>query len=53
MLIEGERLWNGKIVTRQLAAVYNSMTAQIERYEREGRQPPQELLNGRHNLIGG
>jgi len=47
----GDRLWNGVIVTEQLARAYNSLTERIERFKAEGRTVPENLLNGRHNLI--
>ena len=47
----GDKLWNGKLVSPQLAAAYNAATQRIETFEREGRAPPEELLNGRHNLL--
>jgi len=49
----GERLWNGVIASQWLADAYNATTARIERFEAEGRTVPEELLNGRHNLIAG
>lgn len=48
----GDRLWNGQIVTPALAAAYNAQSEKIATYEREGREAPEHLLNGRHNLIG-
>lgn len=51
MIQPGERLWNGAIVTKQLAAAYNAISAKIAGFEAIGRPPPEELLNGRHNLI--
>ena len=50
-LSPGSRLWNGAVVTPQLAAAYNSASERIEAFEREGRPAPEQLLNGRHNLI--
>jgi len=49
----GDRLWNGVIVTEQLARAYNSLTERIERCKAEGMTVPENLLNGRHNLING
>lgn len=51
MLKVGEKLWNGAIVTEALVATYNALNLKIEAIEREGRQVPDHLLNGRHNLI--
>lgn len=47
----GERLWNGAIASHCMAALYNSYSDRIAAYEREGRAPPEALLNGRHKLI--
>lgn len=51
MLNPGEKLWNGAIVTVHLATAYNAMTARIEGFEKDGLKVPEQLLNGRHNLI--
>lgn len=51
MLMVGEKLWNGAVVSKSLATAYNAMTAEIEAFERSGREAPANLLNGRHNLI--
>lgn len=51
MLVAGEKLWNGEIVTQPLADAYNALTAKIEAIEETGRKAPEHLLNGRHNLI--
>ena len=53
MIQPGERLWNGAIVTTELAAAYNAISAKIAGFEAAGRLAPEELLNGRHNLIAG
>lgn len=50
-LVAGERLWNGAEVTASLAAAYNRLTDKIEQFKAKGRRVPEELLNGRHNLI--
>ena len=47
----GERLWNGSIASHCMAALYNSYTDRIAAFEREGRAPPESLLNGRHKLV--
>ena len=51
LLAIGDRLWNGATVTQYLAEAYNSINETIGQFEREGRTPPENLLNGRHNLI--
>lgn len=48
---EGETLWNGARVTHCLAIAYNRLSDRIAAFEREGKRPPDELLNGRHKLI--
>lgn len=50
MLKIGERLWNGNIVTTQLAEAYNRATVEIEKRQALGMNVD-ALLNGRHNLI--
>lgn len=50
-LIAGERLWHGGTVTPQLAEAYNRASARIAAFEAAGRTAPDELLNGRHNLL--
>ena len=50
-IVAGSRLWNGATVTPQLAAAYNSMCDRIAAFEAQGRAAPDQLLNGRHNLI--
>ena len=51
MLIVGEKLWNGRIVTESLAAAYNALTNKISSFENAGLVVPENLLNARHNLI--
>lgn len=52
-IVAGERLWNGAIVTAPLAAAYNRLTDKIAAYDRAGRKAPENILNGRHNLLNG
>ena len=47
----GQKLWNGKTVTPDLAAAYNALTDRIESFKAAGLPVPDQLLNGRHNLI--
>lgn len=51
MLKAGDKLWNGATVSAQLADAYNSASAKIEAFEKAGKPVPENLLNGRHNLI--
>lgn len=52
-LVIGEKLWNGAIVTPQLAAAYNAIQARIAGFRAEGKPAPDQLLNGAHALISG
>ena len=51
MLNAGDKLWNGAIVSEQLARAYNTLDNKIRAIESTGRKAPDNLLNGRHNLI--
>ena len=51
MLNVGEKLWNGRIVTAQLAEAYNSTQARIAGFVAAGLTVPEQLLNGSHNLL--
>ena len=51
MLKVGKRLWNGAIVTRDFAEVYNRLQEKIAGFRRDGLPVPENLLNGSHNLI--
>lgn len=50
-MAEGERLWNGAIATAQLAAAYNAAQDHIHAWRALGREAPEQLLNGSHNLL--
>lgn len=43
----GDRLWNGTRATAERAEAYNAALAKIAAFE----TPPENLLNGAHNLI--
>jgi len=47
----GEKLFNGVIVSEDLARAYNSLQDRIQSFKDAGRTVPEELLNGSHNLI--
>lgn len=49
----GDRLWNGVIATQELARAYNRIEARMVSFETAGRPIPQQLFNGRFNLIAG
>lgn len=51
MLTVGEKLWNGAIVTPELARAYNRVQAKIAQYREAGLPVPENILNGAHNLI--
>lgn len=48
---EGETLFNGARVSKHLAEAYNRVNDHIHAWKAHGKQPPEHLLNGRHNLI--
>lgn len=47
----GEKLYTGAIVSPSFADTYNALTDRIEAFRQEGREPPESLLNGRHNVF--
>ena len=47
----GDRLFTGAIVTAGFAATYNAATAKIEAFRAAGKPAPENLLDGRHNLL--
>jgi hypothetical protein len=47
----GEALWNGATASKQLAAAYNATQDHIHAWKALGKQPPEQLLNGAHNLL--
>ena len=47
----GDRLFTGAIVSRQFAETYNAATAKIETFREAGIPVPENLLNGRHNML--
>lgn len=49
----GDRLWNGATVSKQLAAAYNQANDHVHAWKALGKPVPEQLLNGRHNLIAG
>ena len=53
MVKAGDKLWNGAIVTPQLARAYNARQARIAAWQAAGLPVPESLLNGAHNLIAG
>jgi hypothetical protein len=50
-LAPGARLYTGARVSPQLADAYNAATAKIEAFRATGKPVPENLLNGRHNLL--
>lgn len=48
---EGEELFNGARLSRYVAEAYNRANDHIHAWEALGRQAPEHLLNGRHNLL--
>lgn len=47
----GDVLYTGAIASPQFAAAYNTATAKIDSFLSSGRPAPENLLNGRHNLL--
>lgn len=52
-LQEGERLWNGQKASKQLAAAYNAQNDHAHAWLAIGKPVPEQILNGRHNLLWG
>lgn len=48
---EGEMLFNGACVSRYVAEAYNRVNDHIHAWEALGKNAPEQLLNGRHNLL--
>ena len=51
MLKAGDKLWNGAIVSKEFAETYNRASETIDAFKAKGWTVPEQLLNGRHNLI--
>jgi hypothetical protein len=49
----GEKLWHGGIVTKGQADAYNAAQEKIYSLRAIGKTPPDNLLNGAHNLLAG
>ena len=47
----GDILLNGAIATEHFAKAYNAISDRIDRFIADGREAPEYLLNGRHNLL--
>ena len=47
----GDKLYNGAVVTECFAKQYNAVSARIQRFIDDGREPPEYLLNGRHHFF--
>ena len=47
------RLWNGAIVSKQLADAYNTQNDHAHAWLALGKPVPEQILNGRHNLLRG
>ena len=48
---KGYVLFTGAIVSEELARAYNAATAKIDSFIEAGINVPENLLNGRHNLL--
>lgn len=51
LLKEGETVWNGKAINRHMADAYNRANDHIHAWKALGKEPPEQLLNGRHNIL--
>jgi len=51
LLNYGYTLYTGVKFTDLQVDTYNALTAQINRYHAAGLNPPETLLNGRHNML--
>lgn len=51
MLSYGFRAYNGVVFSDSQVDKYNALTAQIQTFEKEGREVPANLLNGRNNFF--
>lgn len=47
----GYLLWNGAKIGKHQAAAYNRVNDQIHACKAMGKEPPEHLLSGRHNLL--
>ena len=50
-LSAGDILWNGAKVTDKFAKAYNARLDSVQGWLNDGKLPPDELLNGLHNMI--
>ena len=48
---KGYKTITGKVLSDEEVKAYNSLTDKINDYTKKGKKPPEELLNGRHNLF--
>ena len=51
MLPYGYKTYSGKKLSNSQVDSYNEQTKKINQYLSQGRKPPENLLNGRHNLM--
>lgn len=47
----GDTVWSGKKINRYIADAYNRVNDHIHAWQALGKEPPEHLLNGRHNLL--
>ena len=48
---EGDTVWNGAKIGKHQAAAYNRINDHIHAWKALGKEPPEQLLNGRHNIL--
>jgi hypothetical protein len=50
-LEEGDTVWGGAKIGKHQAAAYNRVNDHIHAWKAIGKEPPEQLLNGRHNIL--
>ena len=51
LLRGGEVVWNGAKISEGMAQAYNRANDHIHAWKALGKEPPEHLLNGRHNIL--
>lgn len=48
---EGDTVWNGSKINKFQADAYNHVNDRVHAWEAINKEPPENLLNGRHNIL--
>lgn len=48
---EGDTIWSGAKIGKHQAAAYNRVNDHIHAWRAMGKEAPEQLLNGRHNIL--